>query len=88
MVSEKKVPEKLIDNEKKVIFFSANLQNKKREKGVPFVVMTYHPIFKSLNKILRGNMNLLNMNEEIRKKVFHQDLICKCTEAEQLFGSG
>ena len=68
MVSEKKVPGKLIDNEmKKVIFFSANLQNKKREKGVPFVVMTYHPIFKSLNKIIRGNMNLLNMNEEIKK---------------------
>ena len=68
MVSEKKVPEKLIDNKmKKVIFFSANLQNKKREKGVPFVVMTYHPIFKSLNKIIRGNMNLLNMNEEIKK---------------------
>ena len=68
MVSEKKVPGKLIDNEmKKVIFFSANLQNKKREKGVPLVVMTYHPIFKSLNKIIRGNMNLLNMNEEIKK---------------------
>ena len=43
----------------------ANLQNKKREKGVPFVV-TYHLILNSLNKIIRDNMYLLNMNEEVR----------------------
>ena len=34
-----KYPKKLIDNEmKKVRLFPANLQNKKPEKGVPFVV--------------------------------------------------
>ena len=44
---KRKYPEKLMDNEmKKVRFFPANLQNKKREKGVPFVV-TYHPILNS-----------------------------------------
>ena len=64
---KRKYPEKLIDNEmKKVRFFPANLQNKKREKGVPFVV-TYHPILNSLTKIMRDNMYLLNMNEEVRK---------------------
>ena len=64
---KRKYPEKLIDNEmKKVRFFPANLQNKKREKGVPFVV-TYHPILNSLSKIIRDNMYLLNMNEEVRK---------------------
>ena len=31
---------------KKVRFFPANLQDKKREKGVPLVV-TYHPILNS-----------------------------------------
>ena len=41
---KRKYPEKLIDSDmKKVRFFPTNLQNKKREKGVPFVV-TYHPI--------------------------------------------
>ena len=39
---KRKYPEKLIDNEmKKVRFFSANLQNKKGEKGVPFVVTNH-----------------------------------------------
>ena len=43
----RKQPGKLIGNEmKKVRFFPINLQNKKREKGVPFVV-TYHPILNS-----------------------------------------
>ena len=48
---------------KKVTFFPVNLQNDKREKGVLFAV-TYHPILNSLNKIIRGNMDLHNMNEE------------------------
>ena len=49
---KRKYPEKLIENEmKKVRFFPANLQNKKRENGVPFVV-TDHPIFNSLSKII------------------------------------
>ena len=51
---------------KKVRFFPANLQNKKREEGVPFVV-TYHPTLDSLSKIIRDNIYLLNMNEEVRK---------------------
>ena len=64
---KRKYPERLIDNKmKKVRFFPANLQNKKREKGVPFEV-TYHPILNSLSKIVRDNMYLLNMNEEVRE---------------------
>ena len=64
---KKKYPEKLIDNEmKKVRFFPANLQNKKHDKGVPFVV-TYHPILNSLSKIIQDNMYLLNMNEEKKR---------------------
>ena len=64
---KRKYPEKLIDNEmKKVRFFPVNLQNKKREKGVSFV-MNYHPILNCLSKIIRDNMYLLNINEEVRK---------------------
>ena len=64
-----KYPEKLIDNEmKKVRLFPANLQNKKPEKGVPFVV-TYHPFLNSLSKAIRENIYLLNLNKEVRKTV-------------------
>ena len=64
---KRKYPKKLIDNGmKKVICFPGNLQYKKREKGVPFVV-TYHPILNSLSKIIRDIMYLFNMNEEVRK---------------------
>ena len=64
---KRKYPEKLIVNEmKKVRFFPAIPQNKKREKGVPFVV-TDHPILNILIKIIRDDMYLLNMNEEVRK---------------------
>ena len=64
---KRKYPEKLIDNEmKKVRFFYTNLQNKKREKGVPFA-STYHLVLDSLSKIIRDNMYLLNINEEVRK---------------------
>ena len=63
----RKYPEKLIVNEmKKVRFFPAILQNKKHEKGVPFVVSD-HLILNSLIKIIRDNVYLLNMNEEVRK---------------------
>ena len=51
---------------KKVRFFPANLQNKKRKKGVPFVV-TYDPTLNFLSKFIRGNIYLLTMNEEVRK---------------------
>ena len=64
---KKKYPEKLIDNEmNKVRFFPANLQNKKFEKVVPFVV-TYHLILNSLSKIIQDNVYLLYMNEQVTK---------------------
>ena len=80
---KRKYPEKPIDNEMKNIrFFPANLQNKKCDKGVPFVV-TYHPILNSLSKIIRDNIYLLNINEEVRKTFSSGpiSLISKCTEA-------
>ena len=54
----------LIIKLRKWIFFPANLQNTKNEKGILFVV-TYHTNLYSLNSIIRDNMYLLNMNEEV-----------------------
>ena len=85
---KRKYPEKLIDNEmKKVRFFLANLQNKKREKGVPFVV-TYHLILNSLSKIVRDNMYLLNMNEEVRTTFSPGPMVSFRSARKLLFGSG
>ena len=69
---------------KKVRFFPANLQNKKCEKGVPFVV-TYHPILNSLSKIIRDNMYLLNVNEEVRK-TFSPGLMVSFRSTRRLSG--
>ena len=37
-----------------------------KKKGVPFVV-TYHPKLKNLSKIIKGNLYLLYMNDEVKK---------------------
>ena len=80
---KRKYPEKLIGNETKtVIFFPANLQNKKREKRVPFVV-TYHPILNTLSKIIRDKMYLPNMNQEV-KKTFSQGPMVSFRSARKL----
>ena len=38
----------------------------KRVKGIPFVV-TYHPLLKQLEVILRRNKYLLNMNAKVKQ---------------------
>ena len=49
--------------------FSKKINPKEREeKGVPLVV-TYHPSLNCLSKIIRDNLYLLYMNNEV-KKVF------------------
>ena len=37
-----------------------------KAKGVPFVV-TYHPKLKDLSKIIKDNLYLLYMNDEVKK---------------------
>ena len=64
-------PNKLIEQEvEKVKFFRNSNVVRQRDprKGAPFV-LTYHPIFKSIGKIINKNFNLLCMNDEV-KKVF------------------
>ena len=54
---------------KKVRFNHSNFTGKHNsKKGIPFVV-TYHPLLKSLSKIISKNLHLLYMNEEV-KRVF------------------
>ena len=75
---KRKYPEKVIDNEmKKVRLFPPNLQNKKREIGVPFVP-TYHTIPNSLSKIIRESMYLLNMNEEVTETLSPGPMVSFC----------
>ena len=64
-------PSKLIEQEmEKVKFFLNGTVVRQRDprKGVPFV-LTYHPLFKSMGKIINKNLNLLYMDDEV-KKVF------------------
>ena len=60
-------PENIIENEmKKVKLPSCNKAQRKNSKGIAFVV-TYHPLLKQLEGILRRNMYLLNMNAEVKQ---------------------
>ena len=62
-------PEDVIDTEiKKVIFNGNSGKSSNKSNGVPFV-LTYHPLLKKINYIIRKHIHLLYMNEEV-KKVF------------------
>ena len=64
---KREYPENITKNEmKKVKFPSCNKIQRTQSKGIPFVV-TYHPLLKQLDGILRRNHYLLNMNAEVRK---------------------
>ena len=55
----------------KKVKFSQNRNTQKKSKvckGVPFVMM-YHLMFKSIGKVINKNLNLLYMDNEV-KKVF------------------
>ena len=59
--------ENIIENEmKKVKFPSCNKAQRKNSKGIAFVV-TYHPLLKQFEGILRRNLYLLNMNAEVKQ---------------------
>ena len=63
-------PERLIDKEiKKVKFKHSHFIGKHNsKKGIPLVA-TYHPLLKSLSKIISKNLHLLYMDDEV-KRVF------------------
>ena len=60
-------PQKLIETETSKVKFSGQsvFHRTKVTKGVP-VVVTYHPLLKTVGKIIHGNLNLLYINEELK----------------------
>ena len=62
-------PNKLIEQEMEKVKFFKNgnmVRQQDPRKGVPFV-LTYHPLFKSMGKIINKNLYLLYMNNEVKK---------------------
>ena len=65
---KKGYPEQIIDYEMEKVNFCKSKKKSgiKKKKGVPFVV-TYHPKLKNLSKIIKDNLYLLYMNDEVKK---------------------
>ena len=60
-------PEKIVENKmKKVKFPSCKKVQRKKSKGIPFLV-TYHPLLKQLEGTLHRNKYLLIMNAEVNQ---------------------
>ena len=82
---KRRYPEEIIDKEmSKVKFNFSNKINPKEneEKGVRLVV-TFHPSLNYLSKIIRGNLHLLHMNDEV-KKVFSPKTLISFRSARKL----
>ena len=65
--SQRGYPQKLIETETSKCKFSGRrvFRRTKVEKGVPLVV-THHPLLKTIGKIIHDNLYLLYMNEELK----------------------
>ena len=65
--SQRGCPQKLIENEPSTVKFSGQrvFHRAMVEKGVSLVV-TYHPVFKSIGKIIYDNLYLLCINKELK----------------------
>ena len=74
-------PEDVINSEMKKVVFTRNFgKSNNKNKGVPFV-LTYHPLLKKVNCIMRKLIHLLFMNEEI-KKVFQPGPMVSFSKAD------
>ena len=65
---KREYPERLISAEMDKVKFS-NIErksNSKTQKGIPLVV-TYHPLLKSLSSILKNNIYLLHVDQEVKR---------------------
>ena len=65
--SQRRYPQNLIESETSKVKFSVQrvFHRAKVEKGVPLVV-TYHPLLKTIGKIIHDNLYLLYINEELK----------------------
>ena len=60
-------PEDVINSEMKKVVFTGNFgKSSSKIKDVAFV-LTYHPLFKKVNCIIRKHIHLLYMNKEVKK---------------------
>ena len=60
-------PEDVINTEMKKLVFNGNFgKSSSKNKGALFM-LTYHPLLKKVNCIIRKHIHLLYMNEEVRK---------------------
>ena len=69
-------PEQIIDCEMEKVNFRKNKSKSEinKKKGVPFVV-TYYPKLKDLSKIIKDNLYLLYMNDEVKKTFIPSPII-------------
>ena len=60
-------PKSSVEKELGKVKFSNKVGNKQhKEKGIAFIV-TYHPVLKNIDNIIRKNLHLLYMSEEAKK---------------------
>ena len=73
---KREYPERLISAEMDKVKFS-NIErrsNSKTQKGIPLVV-TYHPLLKSLSSIVNNNIYLLHMDQEVKRTFTPQPMV-------------
>ena len=73
---KREYPERLISAEMDKVEFS-NIErksNSKTQKGIPLVV-THHPLFKSLSSIVNNNIYLLHMDQEVKRTFTPQPMV-------------
>ena len=73
---KREYPENIISADIDKVKFS-NIErksNSKTQKGIP-LVMTYHPLLKSLSSIVNNNIYLLHTDLEVRRKLTPQTIV-------------
>ena len=78
-------PKNLVESEMKKAKFSHVSNNKPQNrtlKSIP-LVPTYHPLINSLGQILSRNLNILSMDDEV-KKVFYPGLMVSFRSARKV----
>ena len=59
----------VINTEMKKVFLTGSLaKSSTKNTGVPFV-LTYHPLLKKVNSIIRKHIHLLYINYEVKKSI-------------------
>ena len=71
---KREYPEKLISAEMDKVSNSERKSNGKTQKGIPLVV-TYHPLLKSLSSIVNNNIYLLHMDQEFKRTYTPQPMV-------------